>query len=125
MSHVALMAQANVYHSFRAETPPEPYPEALAVKIFRTSILGFRSRQDYMQGEQRFRNEYTSSRNARKMVKIWAEKELRNLRRLGGVNIRSPQALECKENVLVLEFLGHDLQYVAAETGRTMECADR
>lgn len=108
-----LINKANVYHAHRADMPPGPYPDSLAVKIYRTSILGFRSRQEYMQGEHRFRGEYTSSKNPRKMVKLWAEKEFRNLRRLEEEHIRCPRALECKENVLVLEYLGDGLEYVS------------
>jgi len=42
------------------------------------------------------------------MVKVWAEKELRNLRRLEQAGIRAPRVIEGKENVLVMEFLGVD-----------------
>ena len=42
------------------------------------------------------------------MVKVWAEKELRNLRRLEQAGIRAPRVVVGKENVLVLEFLGVD-----------------
>ncbi|GFZ50640.1 Serine/threonine-protein kinase rio1 [Saitozyma sp. JCM 24511] len=85
---------------------PDPFPTALAVKIYRTSILHFRSRQDYIVGEHRFRGEYSSSRNPRKMVRVWAEKELRNLRRLNQEGIRAPRVVDGKENVLVMEYLG-------------------
>ncbi|WWC70992.1 uncharacterized protein I206_104945 [Kwoniella pini CBS 10737] len=78
----------------------------VAVKIYRTSILNFRSRSNYIVGEQRFRGEYTSSKNPRKMIRVWAEKELRNLRRLAQGGIRAPKVHDCKENVLVMEFLG-------------------
>jgi RIO kinase 1 len=46
------------------------------------------------------------------MVKVWAEKELRNLRRLEQAGIRAPRVVEGKENVLVMEFLGVDDTYV-------------
>ncbi|OWZ70352.1 hypothetical protein AYX14_04248 [Cryptococcus neoformans] len=88
--------EANVYYS----SPNR------AVKIYRTSILVFRARQNYIVGEQRFRGEYTSSRNPRKMIRVWAEKELRNLRRLVQGGVRAPVVHECKENVLVMDFLG-------------------
>jgi RIO kinase 1 len=42
------------------------------------------------------------------MVKVWAEKELRNLRRLEQSGVRAPRVIEGKENVLVMEFLGID-----------------
>ncbi|KIY32601.1 Atypical/RIO/RIO1 protein kinase [Cryptococcus gattii E566] len=88
--------EANVYYSSPGR----------AVKIYRTSILVFRARQNYIVGEQRFRGEYTSSRNPRKMIRVWAEKELRNLRRLVQGGVRAPVVHECKENVLVMDFLG-------------------
>ena len=40
------------------------------------------------------------------MVKLWAEKEMRNLKRLNGAGILCPEPLEVRENVLVMEFLG-------------------
>ncbi|ORY30587.1 RIO1 family-domain-containing protein [Naematelia encephala] len=98
--------EANVYYSGRpALSTDSASPSALAVKIYRTSILAFRSRKSYIEGEHRFKGEYTSSKNPRKMVRVWAEKELRNLRRLHQGGIRVPIAIEQKENVLVMEFL--------------------
>ncbi|WWD05333.1 hypothetical protein V865_003406 [Kwoniella europaea PYCC6329] len=88
--------EANVYYAM----------PGVAVKIYRTSILIFKSRSNYIIGEQRFKGEYTSSKNPRKMVRVWAEKELRNLRRLVQGGIRAPKVFDCKENVLVMEFLG-------------------
>lgn len=89
--------EANVYFS-----------QNRAVKIYRTSILNFRSRQAYIVGEHRFKGEYSSSRNPRKMIRVWAEKELRNLRRLAQGGVRTPEVIDCKENVLVMEFLGEN-----------------
>lgn len=40
------------------------------------------------------------------MVRLWAEKELRNLRRLVQGGVRAPIVIEQRENVLVMEFLG-------------------
>lgn len=51
------------------------------------------------------------------MVKVWAEKELRNLRRLEQAGIRAPRVIEGKENVLVMEFLGVDDTYVVIKYG--------
>lgn len=85
---------------------PSPYPPTIAVKIYRTSILNFRSRKSYIEGEHRFRGGYTSAKNPRKMVRLWAEKELRNLRRLVQGGVRAPIVIEQRENVLVMEFLG-------------------
>ncbi|CAR28698.1 hypothetical protein ZYGR_0U00560 [Zygosaccharomyces rouxii] len=91
--------EANVYHAFG------PEGQELAIKIYKTSILVFKDRERYVDGEFRFRNS-RSQHNPRKMIKIWAEKEFRNLRRIhssGVVPTACP--VEVKSNVLVMQFL--------------------
>lgn len=68
----------------------------------------FKDRDRYVEGEFRFRRGYCSS-NPRKMVSMWAEKELRNLKRMEGV-IVSPVGLLVKSNVLVMDFIGKDMK---------------
>lgn len=104
-----------MYHAHVSDRPPPVVGKSteLAVKIYRTSILSFRARQAYIVGEHRFKGEYSSSRNARKMVRVWAEKELRNLRRLEQYGVRAPRVIEGKENVLVMEYLGTELGSVS------------
>jgi serine/threonine-protein kinase RIO1 len=48
--------------------------------------LLYRDRDRYVQGDFRFRHGYSKS-NPRKMVKTWAEKEMRNLMRWGVLTI--------------------------------------
>ena len=51
--------------------------------------------------------EVTYSRhNPRKMVRLWAEKEMRNLKRLRAAGINCPEPIEVRENVLVMTFVG-------------------
>lgn len=59
----------------------------------------------YVSGDYRFRNGYCKS-NPRKMVKMWAEKEMRNLMRLRAAGINSPAPLQLRMHVLVMEFIG-------------------
>ena len=40
------------------------------------------------------------------MVRVWAEKEMRNLKRLQTSGIRCPEPVEVRENVLVMGFIG-------------------
>ena len=82
-------------------------PVELAIKVYKTSILVFKDRDRYLSGEFRFRQGYCRS-NPRKMVKLWAEKELRNLRRLHSAGLRCPLPLVLRQHVLVMEFLGKD-----------------
>lgn len=41
------------------------------------------------------------------MIKLWAEKEFHNLRRLQKAGIPSPKPLLIKKHVLVMSFIGH------------------
>jgi len=93
--------EANVYYA----TTPDG--KERAVKVYKTSILVFKDRARYVEGEYRFRQGYCKS-NPRKMVAQWAEKEMRNLRRLKSVGIPCPEVVEVRQNVLVMEFIGKD-----------------
>jgi len=76
-----------------------------AIKIYKTSILVFKDRDKYVSGEHRWRKGYCKS-NPRKMVKVWAEKEMRNYRRIHAAGIRCPMPILLKSHVLIMEFLG-------------------
>ena len=76
-----------------------------AIKIYKTSILVFKDRDKYVSGEHRWRKGYCKS-NPRKMVKVWAEKEMRNYRRLHMAGIPCPEPILLKSHVLLMEFLG-------------------
>ncbi len=65
------------------------------------------SARRYVSGDFRFRASY-SKHNPRKMVKVWAEKERRNLVRLQAAGIRSPQPLQLRSHVLIMDFIGTD-----------------
>jgi RIO kinase 1 len=93
--------EANVYYAKGTGT------KEYAVKIFKTSILVFKDRDRYVSGEHRFRHGYCKS-NPRKMVRTWAEKEMRNLKRLHVAGIPCPQPHLLKQHVLVMDFLGDD-----------------
>lgn len=40
------------------------------------------------------------------LIKLWAEKEMRNLKRLEAGGVKCPAPLVLKENVLVMQFIG-------------------
>ena len=61
--------------------------EDRAIKVYKTSILVFKDRDRYVSGEFRFRHGY-SRHNPRQMVKVWAEKEMRNLKRCVPARVR-------------------------------------
>ena len=85
-------------------------PIQRAIKIYKTAILVFKDRERYITGEHRFKSGADKGNN-RKMVKLWAEKEFRNLRRLHAAGIACPEPLMLKLHVLVMEFLGDKRGY--------------
>ncbi|CAI5991013.1 unnamed protein product [Closterium sp. NIES-65] len=99
----------------------------LAVKVYKTSILVFKDRERYVAGDYRFRHGY-SKHNPRKMVKVWAEKEFRNLNRLRAAGVTCPVPLMLRMHVLVMSFIGTEgwgaprLKDVQLSEGRWREC---
>lgn len=111
--------EANVYYAkagkagvaaaletlLKANNKGESINNEFAIKIYKTSILVFKDRDKYVAGEHRWRKGYCKS-NPRKMVKVWAEKEMRNYRRLYTSGIPCPTPILLKSHVLIMEFLG-------------------
>ncbi|KAF2868112.1 RIO1 family-domain-containing protein [Massariosphaeria phaeospora] len=97
--------EANVYHAVTMPESDDAAPLHRAIKVYKTSILVFKDRDKYMSGEFRFRQGYNKSNN-RAMVRVWAEKEMRNLRRIHNAGIPSPEPLYLRQHVLVMSFLG-------------------
>ena len=91
--------EANVYYACGSEGTE------LAIKVYKTAILVFRDRDRYVVGDSRFQRFCKS--NPRKMVKLWAEKEMRNLLRLHAAGIPCPRPHQLRLHVLVMEFLGN------------------
>lgn len=95
--------EANVYGAVHFDESGAPIQRA--IKVYKTAILVFKDRERYITGEHRFKGGFDKGNN-RKMVKLWAEKEYRNLRRIHGAGIPSPEPLALKLHVLVMGFLG-------------------
>ncbi|KAK1815517.1 Serine/threonine-protein kinase rio1 [Friedmanniomyces endolithicus] len=123
--------EANVYHALSTLSESElgangaAKPLHRAIKVYKTSILVFKDRDKYVSGEFRFKHGYNKSSN-RAMVKVWAEKEFRNLRRIHAAGIPCPQPIYLKAHVLVMSFLGNskgwpaprlrDVEFPASDT---------
>jgi RIO kinase 1 len=101
--------EANVYGAVLHPEDGGPSIQR-AIKVYKTSILVFKDRERYITGEHRFKAGSEKGNN-RKMVKLWAEKEFRNLRRLHSAGINCPEPLKLKLHVLVMEFLGDKRGY--------------
>ncbi|CAB4492767.1 unnamed protein product [Rhizophagus irregularis] len=90
--------EANFYHAITEDGNHR------AIKVYETSILVFKDRDRYVTGEFRFRHGH-SKHNPRKMVKLWAGKEMRNLKRLWQAGIPCPEPLVLGLHALVMIFL--------------------
>lgn len=91
--------EANVYHAVTKTN------DEYAIKIYKTSILVFKDRDKYVSGEFRFRRGYCRH-NPRKMVRTWAEKEMRNYLRMHNAGVPVPAPILLRSHVLVMEFCG-------------------
>lgn len=111
--------EANVYHALSDDGGTELHR---AIKVYKTSILVFKDREKYVAGEFRFRQGYNKSNN-RAMVKIWAEKEMRNLKRIHAAGIPSPEPLYLRLHVLAMSFLG-DSKGIASPRLKDVTFAD-
>jgi RIO kinase 1 len=96
--------EANVYGAVTADRDDGQTLQR-AIKVYKTAILSFKDRERYITGEHRFKGGFDKGNN-RKMVKLWAEKEFRNLRRIHAAGIPCPEPLSLKLHVLLMEFLG-------------------
>ncbi|KAI2612976.1 Serine/threonine-protein kinase Rio1 [Hypoxylon fragiforme] len=101
--------EANVYGAVSYPDVDSP-PIQRAVKVYKTAILSFKDRERYITGEHRFKSGADKG-NSRKMVKLWAEKEFRNLRRIHSAAIPCPEPIQLKLHVLVMSFLGDKKGY--------------
>jgi RIO kinase 1 len=95
--------EANVYHAISSHEDGQEIQQA--IKVYKTSILVFKDRDKYVTGEFRFRSGYHKSNN-RSMVKVWAEKEMRNLKRIYSAGIPCPKPIYLRLHVLAMEFIG-------------------
>uniref|UniRef100_A0A7S1QUR5 Serine/threonine-protein kinase RIO1 n=1 Tax=Neobodo designis TaxID=312471 RepID=A0A7S1QUR5_NEODS len=94
--------EANVYHAVAGDGSKED----VAIKVFKTSILVFKDREQYVSGEFRFQR-YCKS-NPRKMVRTWAEKEARNLTRLAKCGVNAPRVRLLRQHIIIMDFIGSE-----------------
>lgn len=91
-----------------AETDPnyaDPVPKECVLKVFKTTLSIFKQRDKYIKDDYRFKDRFTKQ-NSRKMVTLWAEKEMNNLMRLSKAGVPCPNVVSLKKHVLVMSFIG-------------------
>ena len=96
--------EANVYHAMSVSEDSQTEVHR-AIKVYKTSIMVFKDREKYVTGEFRFRQGYNKSSN-RAIVKVWAEKEWRNMKRIHAAGIPCPEAVYLRLHVLAMSFIG-------------------
>ncbi|XP_055944116.1 serine/threonine-protein kinase RIO3-like [Argiope bruennichi] len=97
--------EACVYHAWSGLPEEEsPSPE-FAIKVYKTTLNEFQNRDQYIKDDHRFRNRFTKQ-NPRKIIHLWAEKEMRNLIRMKEASIPCPDVVVLKKHVLVMSFIG-------------------
>ncbi|XP_035209725.1 serine/threonine-protein kinase RIO3-like [Stegodyphus dumicola] len=97
-----------VYHAWSALPEEEsPSPE-FAIKVFKTTLNEFQNRDQYIKDDYRFKNRF-GKQNPRKIIHMWAEKEMRNLLRMKEANIPCPDVVTLKKHVLVMSFIGKEM----------------
>lgn len=80
-------------------------PGEMAVKVFKTTLNEFRQRDKYIKDDYRFRDRFRKM-NPRKMIRMWCEKELFNLKLLLKAGIAAPEPVCIKKHVLLMRFIG-------------------
>ncbi|KAF2454101.1 RIO1 family-domain-containing protein [Lineolata rhizophorae] len=80
-------------------------PVHLAVKVYKTAILAFKDRTPYASEDFRLRAAYKKSSH-RQMVKMWADKEMHNLKRIRAAGIPCPEPFHLRLHVLVMGLIG-------------------
>lgn len=77
----------------------------IVVKIYRTRTLNFKRITDYIAGDIRFQRH---SKKSWKIIKLWAEKEFRNLQRGHKAGVSVPRPILVKRNILLMELIGKE-----------------
>ncbi|KAG8225152.1 hypothetical protein J437_LFUL006176 [Ladona fulva] len=80
-------------------------PDECAIKIFKTTLNRFKAREQYIREDYRFKDRF-KKQNPRKVIHLWAEKEMHNLVRMQKAAIPCPQVVILKKHILVMSFIG-------------------
>lgn len=99
--------EANVYHGVGGNPELKVTQGEVAIKVYKTTLAEFKNRDPYIKDDHRFKDKFSKSNN-RKLITLWAEKEMHNLNRIHRCGIPCPQVVCLKKHVLVMTFIGSD-----------------
>ncbi|XP_015252279.1 PREDICTED: serine/threonine-protein kinase RIO3 [Cyprinodon variegatus] len=96
-----------VFHGDGGSLEEQPVPEEVVLKVFKTTLNEFKTRDRYIKDDQRFKDRF-GKQNPRKIIRLWAEKEMRNLSRMKKAGIPCPDVVLLKKHILVMSFIGKE-----------------
>ncbi|KAK3773182.1 hypothetical protein RRG08_013766 [Elysia crispata] len=100
--------EAVIFKSTGGMKDEKPLPSHVILKIFKTTMNEFRIRAKYVQGDHRLSKDIYKKQNPRKIMKLWAEKECMNLKRMRRQNIPCPTPITLKKHVLAMTCIGDE-----------------
>lgn len=99
--------EANVYHGIGGNPEKQVTVGEVAIKVYKTTLSEFKNRDPYIKNDFRFRERF-SKQNPRKIIHLWAEKEMHNLMRIRKAGLPCPEVVVLKKHILVMTFIGSD-----------------
>ncbi|KAG8571054.1 hypothetical protein GDO81_011515 [Engystomops pustulosus] len=104
---VATGKESVVFHADGGRMEDQEVPAECAIKVFKTTLNEFKNRDKYIKDDYRFKDRF-SKLNPRKVIRMWAEKEKHNLKRMANAGIPCPEVVLLKKHILVMSFIGKD-----------------
>jgi len=93
--------EANVFHA------TDGSGRGKALKIYRIATATFRNIAMYIEGDPRFKR---VKRATKPTIFAWAQKEYKNLVRMGDAGVRVPIPERVLDNIVVMEYIGDETQ---------------
>ncbi|XP_005105595.1 serine/threonine-protein kinase RIO3 isoform X2 [Aplysia californica] len=101
--------EAVVLKSIGGMKDDEELPGHIILKVYKTTMLDFHTRAKYVYGDHVLSKDKLKKQNPRKIIKLWAEKEFLNLKRMQRHSLPCPTPLTLKKNVLVMSCVGGEV----------------
>jgi len=77
--------------------------EWVVIKVYRVEACDFKKMWVYLVGDPRFKN---IGKRTQKVVKIWCQREFKNMKVAQEAGVNSPKPLAIQDNVLIMSFIG-------------------
>ncbi|GJQ73238.1 hypothetical protein Trydic_g13615 [Trypoxylus dichotomus] len=109
---ISIGKEAVVLHADSNQQNSEcPLPKECAIKVFKTTLSEYKQRDKYIRDDYRFKDRFGKTNgkiSTLKLVQLWAEKEMHNLKRLQKAGILCPEVVALKKHILVMSFIGNE-----------------